>query len=402
MRPPINRKVVPLKPRKSNFFKLIRVCVAVAVLMLIFMLFNHYYIKTYTVTEGTIHERVSTEALVIKKETIVNSPADGKLQILVKPGERVRVGTPLFMVITDSKQKENYEKQISELQANIRDMQNTLNSSVSLNALNKSIDDATKKLKDAIAEGQFDKVKALKNELARLADERQKQIQAGRTNIKTLEKSVDELKKKLSSIELLVNAPESGIVSFNIDGLEEVLTPDDMKDLSAVQLQSIDNLTVTRELPVTAVINRPVLKIMDNFAWYLASDIKNSELKVGKNYDIVIKQSDMSEKIRAKLVDIHDNNSVGVFLVEKDIPEMMKFRKVNLEIITETATGNMIPVSGIVNVDGNEGVYLLEGGSRVFRAIKVISSDGSYAIVDGLKLGDRILLLGEKGSVWKH
>lgn len=401
MQPPINRKVVFLKQKKTSSFKLIWICGAAAILILIYLLFEHYYIKTYTVRQGTIHKNISTEAIIVKKETVINSPADGKLQIMVKPGERVRVGTPLFMVITDSEQKENYEKQISDLQKNIKDMQDSLNSSVSLNVLNKSIDDVTKKLKDAIANGQFDRTKALKNELAKLTDERQKKLQSGKTSIKSLEESVNELKKKLSSIELLVNAPEAGIVSFNIDGMEEILTPDNVKTISVHQLLTIDNPSMTQEIPETAGINRPVLKIVDNFAWYLASDIRNSGLKVGKNYDIAIKQSNMNEKITAKLVDIHDSNSVGVFLVEKDTPEMTKFRKVNLEIVTETASGNMIPVAGIVNMDGEEGVYLMEGGSRVFRSVKVISSDESYAIVEGLKLGDKILL-GEKGSIWKH
>ncbi|MCR4430091.1 MAG: hypothetical protein NUV45_03625 [Tepidanaerobacteraceae bacterium] len=401
MQPPINRKVVFLKQKKTGSFKLIWICGAAAILILIYLLFEHYYIKTYTVRQGTIHKNISAEAIIVKKETVINSPADGKLQIMVKPGERVRVGTPLFMVITDPEQKENYEKHIADLQKNIKDMQDSLNSSVSLNVLNKSIDDVTKKLKDAVANGQFDRTKALKNELAKLTDEKQKKLQSGKTSIKSLEESVNELKKKLSSIELLVNAPEAGIVSFNIDGMEEILTPDNVKTISVHQLLTIDNPSMTQEIPETAGINRPVLKIVDNFAWYLASDIRNSGLKVGKNYDIAIKQSNMNEKITAKLVDIHDSNSVGVFLVEKDTPEMTKFRKVNLEIATDTVSGNMIPVSGIVNMDGEEGVYLMEGGSRVFRSVKVISSDESYAIVEGLKLGDKILL-GEKGSIWKH
>jgi len=390
MRAQINRKVYVLA------------CAAVAaVLVLTFLLFDHYYVKTYTVTEGTIKKSLSGDALVIKKETVVNSPADGKLQILVKPGERVRVGTPLFMVTTDSKQKESLEKQISELQDNIQNLRDTLNSSVPSNVLNKSIDDTTKKLKDAVAGGQFDKVTSLKNELARLTDEKQKQLQSGENNIKALEDSIDELKKKLNSIELLVNAPEAGMVSFSIDGSEGVLTPDSMKTISVSQLQSVENQARKQDVPVTAGINKPVMKIVDNFAWYLAADIGNTEMKTGKNYNIIIKATDFSEEIRAKLVEVSGNNSVGIFMIEKDLPEIMDLRKVNVEIITETVTGYMVPLSGIVEIDGSKGVYLTGGGNRVFQPVKIIAGDDVSAVVEGLKLGDRISI-DEKGLTWKH
>lgn len=402
MHPQINRKVVSIRPKKLNSSKYVLIGVMLAAaLTLIFLILNRFYFNIYTVAEGTIQKTLPADALIIKKEAVVTSPADGKLQMLVKPGERVRVGTPLFMVITDLKQKENYEKQISELQDSIKDLRDSLNSSIPLSVINKSINDTTKKLKDAIAQGQLDKVKALKSELARLMKEKQKQIQYNETNLKAMEKSINELKNKLSSVELLVNAPEAGMVSFNIDGFENILTTDRIKSISSFQLQSIKSQVPEREIPPAAGINKPVLKIVDNFSWYLAVDIKNAELRTGKNYDIIIKKSPVNEKIRAKLVDIHENNTVGIFLIEKDLPEIMKFRRVNVEIIIQTATGNMVPLSAIVNVDGNEGVYLLEGRSKVFRPVKIIADDGFNVIVEGLKLGDRILI-DKKGLIWKH
>lgn len=240
MHPQINRKVVSIRPKKLNSSKYVLIGVMLAAaLTLIFLLLNHFYFNIYTVAEGTIQKTLPADALIIKKEAVVTSPADGKLQMLVKPGERVRVGTPLFMVITDLKQKENYEKQISELQDSIKDLRDNLNSSIPLSVINKSINDTTKKLKDAIAQGQLDKVKALKSELARLMNEKQKQIQYSETNLKAMEKSINELKNKLSSVELLVNAPEAGMVSFNIDGFENILTTDRIKSISSFQLQSI-------------------------------------------------------------------------------------------------------------------------------------------------------------------
>lgn len=400
MRPPVSRKVVRLKPRRSGLYKFKWIWIMAGLVILVCLLFKHYYVEIYTVKQGTINKSVSTEAVMVKNETVINSPADGELQLMVKPGERVRVGTPLFMVVTAPQQKEDYEKQISYLQKNIKDMQKALNSSVSLNALNKSIDEATEKLKAAIKEGQFDVAASQKKEIARLTNERQQQLKYSETSIKTLEENINNLKKKLSSLELLVKSPVAGIVSFNVDGMENILTPDNVNKISTHQLQSIDNQPV-HKLPEIADINRPILKIVDNFAWYLVADVRNCKLKVGKSYEITIKQSEMNEKIKGKLLNVHDTSTVGVFMVQKDIPEMMEFRKVNLEIVTETATGNMIPLSGLVNVDGNQGVYLIEGGSRVFRPVEVVASNDSYAIVEGLKLGDKILL-GEKGYIWKN
>lgn len=392
-----NNKIIPFKatkqtPKKTYYRYFYTALLSLLAAVCIFWIFSHLYVKTYVVKTGTLEKSFSTDALVVKKETVINSPADGKLQMLVKPGERVRVSTPLFMIITDQNQKNALESEIAELESKKKQLEESIKSSLPMNVIYKSIDETTRKLKEAVNKGQFDKVKELKTVLSQLTKQKQNRLELDANNVKALEQSIAQLKKKMSMVELLVNAPQAGIVSLDVDGLEGVLTPERAMNISSSQLEQIKREIKNVEPTTFANVNEPVMKIVDNYSGYLIINIKNNEqLKKGKSYDIEIEAYEKPEKIKAKLIDIHDNGAVGVFSVDKDISELLNFRKINVTVFAETITGNVIPKASIVDSDGKKGVFIIEGGKRIFHEIKVVETDESNAIVEGLKIGDKVL-----------
>ena len=102
-----NSKVVPLRPRKAKIDK--KYLVISSLLVILLFLFCFLKKSAYIVASETINRVYATEAVIVKNETLVNSPADGDLKLLVEAGERVRVNAPLFTLITDMEQKKIYE-----------------------------------------------------------------------------------------------------------------------------------------------------------------------------------------------------------------------------------------------------------------------------------------------------
>lgn len=389
MRRHSNKKVVYLRPKKKSFFSRIRMLMFLLLIgIMAFLILSYFYNKTYTVVEGVINESFFTDAIIIKNETPILSPTNGKLQLLVKSGERIRVGTPLFIITTDEKQKELYQKEIAEIDDKIRILQNkTDSSSISLNLINKSIA-STKKLKEATDSGEFDKVKSLKDELTRLTEEKEKKLESNEYNISMLKKQLKQLKDEVSKIDIVIYASEAGIVSFNIDGFEDLLVADRAKDLTYAQLQAVSEDTNNKDLPKYVKANQAIIKIIDNFSWYIVLKLEN-QMEEGRNYYIKVSED---EKIKAKLTSINEDGPIGFFLINTGLERLLDLRKVKVEIITGTYTGNIIPTTALFINEGKEGVYILERGKRRFKLIEIVAKNENDIIVNGLKQGDKILL----------
>lgn len=390
MRHEAHSKVVRLRPKRQKsfgfiIFALIFVAIAATVAL-------YYYLKvpTYVVIDGTVKKSFTGDALIIKKETLVTAEADGRLQLLVQPGERVRVNTPLFIITTDENKKETLQKQIEELENKIEDLKNVMKSSLPMSVLTKSIEEVSDQLKDAIAEGEFERVDELKKELSRLNDEKQARIEVDEANISALETHLEELKRNLTEVQYIQPSPASGIVSFNLDGFETIFSEEQAENISVSDIQSVETDEKVQTPPTLVALKQPVLKIVDNFSWHIAMKIESSAMEEGKTYEVTFPE--IQDTLRAKLVSLHGNPKVGVFSINREIQNFADMRKTQVEIITDKKSGKLIPVSSIVEEDGTQGVYCLENRRRKFKPVDVLIQDDANAIVDGLKLGDKILL----------
>ncbi len=383
-----SKKVVYLRPKKKSL-KLPIFLALLSIALLFFYFYKTLFMNTYTVSNGEISESFSAEGIIIKNETPVLSPVDGKVQLLVKTGERVRVGTPLFIVTTDEKQREHYQREIADIEEKIKTLEDSVgSSSMSLNLVNKSIESTTEKIKEATESGEFDKVKLLKDELARLTKEKEKLLEANEANLNLLKQQLEQTKEDLSKIEIITYAPESGIVSLDIDGFEDLLVPHKAEDISHVQLQAVRENTRKPVEPKDVNANEPVLKIIDNFSWYIALK-PEKQLKEGIEYYIKLADNNM---VKARLTSIN-KEGIGFFLINTDLDSLLDSRKIKVEVMLGTYSGTMIPKNALfTNEDGEKGVYIIERGKRRFKPVELVFEDEYNIIVDGLRQGDKILL----------
>lgn len=386
-----DKKVVHFRPKKKKIKAThLYFIIAISIIIIAVLYLCYMYFKTYTVKEGTITHSFFSEALVVKHETVVNAPTDGQVNSLVKSGERVRVNTPLFTIVNDDEQKKLYQQQITELESKIRELENSADSNIPVSLINKSIEDVAEELKNAMSKGEYDKVGPLKEKLSKLNKQKQERIEADELNINAIKQKVKELKNNLRKVELLVTAPTSGIISFNIDGYENFFDPENLTDVSLSQIKSLEIHEQENMTSNFIQANTPVIKIIDNFNFYLLLKIDKS-MKQGKNYEIVI--NDSGERARAKLVSIYGDEPVGIFLINKDIKELIDLRKINVQVFTQIDSGNIIPVSGLFeNDDKVKGVYILKRGRKIFKPVDVVSKDEDNIIVNGLQKGDKIKL----------
>ena len=65
-------------------------------------------------------------------------------------------------------------------------------------------------------------------------------------------------------------------------------------------------------------------------------------------------------------------------------------QEAQVSILTGVQRGPAVPLGALVRRDGQQGVMLERGGRKVFQPVRVVASDGSLAIVDGLDAGAKL------------
>lgn len=342
-------KVVDLRSRRirKKRRKIVWPLTATFLCLLLICLIAYAREDIYVAKESEIEEVIPSEAVLVKNERVIKSPAEGKLELLVKAGQRVRVNTPLFKVVADADKKQLLENELGELK---------------------------KKLENV-------KKAQLQNEAA----------------VEVLEKSIQLQEQKLEEIECTVFAPMAGTVSFSIDGYEDLLVPDKINSLEYGDLKVIEISGESEAVLEAAKINQAVLKIVDNLFLNLVTPLSGGEsLKSGRKY--TVRFPDLGLELKAELLKLSEDGKTAVFLI-KDVPfELLDERKVPVEIVAKTYKGIGVPVSAVINQKGEEGVLLFYDGRSIFKPVEVVACDDEVAIVEGIKLGDRVIV--KRGLIW--
>ena len=197
--------------------------------------------------------------------------------------------------------------------------------------------------------------------------------------LKKLYNQRTKLEEQLNSGAEYIKAPESGIVSYKVDGLEETLTPDNFSTLSKEFLEKL-NLK-TGQIIAT---NDECGKVINNFKCYIAtiSDSKQAkEAKVGDSVKVMLSNN---KTIEAKIQYISQENDDEMLLVleiNKQIEELTNYRKISFNLIWWSYSGLKVPNSAIVEQDGLNYVVRNRAGYLTKILVNVKKQNDKYSII---------------------
>lgn len=131
------------------------------------------------------------------------------------------------------------------------------------------------------------------------------------------------------------------MVSYKIDGLEKVLTTDNLNTFNKQFLQDLD-LKVGKAIASSDV----TAKIVNNYNNYIVFNSNSQEAKNAKVNDKVNIKVQNDEAIVAKIQNIieeDDGSRTIAISVEKNIEELLSYRRISLDIIWWSASGYRVP-----------------------------------------------------------
>ena len=214
---------------------------------------------------------------------------------------------------------------------------------------------------------------------------------ASGTYLKQLYTQRTKLESQLNSGAEYIKAPESGIVSYKVDGLEETLTPDNFSTLSKEFLEKL-NLK-TGQLIAT---NDECGKIINNFKCYIATISNSKQAKNAKIGDKVQVRLSNNQTIDAKINYIsqeNDDDMLIILEINKQIEELANYRKISFDLVWWSYSGLKVPNSAIVNQDGINYVVRNRAGYLDKIPVDITKQNDRYSIIQNYST-DKLKELG--------
>lgn len=342
-------------------------------------------VNKVTVENGTLYQEEANIGYIIRKEQVVkgNNYKNGMEQI-INEGEKTAKNESIFRYY--SQNEEELKKQISELddkiQESLKGQTSIFSSDVKLleNQLDEKVS-ALNKLTDISKITEYKKqIRDIVTKKAKISGEKS----AAGSYLKQLYDQRITLEEKLNTGAEYIKAPNSGIVSYKVDGLEDTLTPD---NFSVYSKEFFENLKLkTGQLIATS---DECGKIIDSSKCYIATISHSNEAKEAKIDSKVQVRLSNSKIIDANIVYISQQNEDEMLLVleiDKQISELANYRKISFDLVWWSQTGLKVPNQAIVEDNGLKYVVRNRAGYQSKILIKIKKQTDKYAIVSNYKI----------------
>ena len=334
----------------------------------------------FTVEEGNVYSEETDIGYIIRDEQVVKGEnyKNGMQQIKTE-GQKAAKGESIFRYY--SKNEDNLIEQIAELDQKIQEvMSNQANLfPADVKLIENQIDEKVEQLNKTT---DISKLEEYKKEIYELVTKKANMIgekSASGSYLKQLQDQRTALENQLNSGAEYITAPESGIVSYKVDGLEETLTPENFSALSKEYLEDL-NLKTGRIIATSDECG----KIINNFECYIATISNSKEAKEAKIGDKVRVRLSNNVEIDARIEYLSQENEDEVLLVleiNEEIEELSNYRKISFDLIWWSYSGLKVPNQAIVEQDGLNYVVRNRAGYLSKILVKVEKQNEKYSIV---------------------
>ena len=374
------------KKKKINNKKVITISILLLILAIYVIYVIYLLIKqptnVFTIEKGKLYKEETDIGYVIRNETVVRGEnyKNGMEQIITE-GERAAVNENIFRYYSTN--EESLKSKIAELDTKIQQAmaENTeLSNGSDMKLLEDQIDDQIENINkitdSAKLEEEKKEIDNLVTKKARIAGEASPQGSY-------LRGLIDERKQyesELNSGAEYVKAPMSGIVSYRVDGLEDVLTPDNFSNLSKEYLESLD--LSTGKIVAT---NNESGKVIDNFYCYIATITSSEEAKQAEVGDRVKARLSNNAEVGAEITNIikeDDGDIILILRLTEQIEELINYRKITFDLIWWDASGLKVPNQAIVSENDLNYVVRNRAGYLSKILVKVERQGDKYSIID--------------------
>ncbi len=373
-------------------FKTNKILFVVSFLVLVLIIFFIYkavvFIQnptdTFRVEQGKIYQEERGIGYIIREETVTKgSNYKNGMEQIKSEGEKVAKDEAIFRYYSSG--EDTLIKKIEDLDAKIEEAmaKEKLDFPRDVKLLDKQIEDKIVSLEKV---NDMQTIKETKREIANNITKKAKIAGELSPAGSYLKKLVDERSKyenQLNEGIEALKAPISGVVSYKVDGYEEVLTPNDFSNLSTSFLEDL-NLKTGQ----VVADSKESAKIINNFECYIACSLNSEQAKTAEVGDSVKLRLPNDTEVTGKIVHIsnEEENMLIVFEINRQVKALVGYRKISFDIVWWSDSGKKIPNDAINYEEKGENkvAYITRkrGNYQDKIWIKIKRQNDKYAIVE--------------------
>ena len=197
--------------------------------------------ETVVINSGVVTLEESATGYIIREEQVLKGKNyQNGLTSIVSEGERAAKGQTIFRY--SSGNEEEIKSKIEEVNLKLQEAlakQTITVPTTDIKNLDKQIDEKTQTLRNLT---DIHTITEYKKEIEELASKKAKiagTLSQSGAYIQELTKQKEQYEQKLISDSEYVTAPVSGVVSYRVDGLEDVLSTNDLSNLTEEKLENL-------------------------------------------------------------------------------------------------------------------------------------------------------------------
>lgn len=385
-----NKVIKYRKPLNINVGMMIFAIIFLYIVFSVYTYLTRDQIKFYEVLKGSIVKEEQYTGIALREETVMNADASGYLHYYIQEGRRVAVGSRVY-TIDESGTLQSYLAEHPELTAELDDEQiKDIRSRLSSFALN------------------FDDI-----DFSRLYDTKYS-LDAAAMEYSSISSTMD-LDSVLGDLGMNfvdVTAPVAGVVSYAIDGME------DLNDSSVnAEMFTMNGYKKNITKPGALVdAGSGVYKIITSSTWNIifpVTDEQRLRYQDVKRIQIQFKDNGIVAPVSLSIYTAQDGNNYGKITLDQYMESFCSDRYISFEIVTDQQIGLKIPVTAVTTKDfyvipkefkvvneetGSEGFYRQvvseSGTSTEFVETTIYKEDEQYCYIGIPEEGETAVLKG--------
>ncbi len=370
-------------------------------------------VATVVVELGSIDGPGELPGVIIRDETVYQSPAEGTLYFNFSDMDKLKPGAQVCAIQNDVAVQE-ISTELAGVETEILDLQsrreNYSGFSEDVKRTNKQIQDMVDAGVLHLMGGSFQGLYALKEDVNRSLDVRNNMMMTeNRGSVKDMVAQKQSYEKLLGENVAVISANKGGVLSYTVDGQESVYTFENMHTLTETQTKvKADADRIERKKVVAA--GDPIFKVVTTNEWYIAAYVPQNQSMAWQEGDsrllyVAKDNAYMPVETMINTITPGEKTNFVLFKCSKYMMDFLNQRSVSFKLSESGEQGLKVPVITVADktllkipnafVYDNGKKMVIRKGPQVDETLEIKPKDAddmyTYVFLDDasvLKLGD--------------
>lgn len=370
--------------KKNVITNIIVILIAIAIMIVMFRTVLQLFMQPtelFVVEKGNLRLEETADAYIIRNEVVLKGENyKNGMEKVKTEGKKVAKKDTVFRYYVNG--EDELKKRIEEIDNKILEVQDT--EIINYSSEIKNIKNQIKEILEEMSKtNNIEDLKIYKKEISECNSKIVKIIGENTKKgsyLRDLINEKEKYEKKLEDNAEIIKAKESGIISYRVDGYEDILKPNKFKSLSKEFLENLDLRTGELIEP-----SNEKGKIVTSFDTYLATVLNSDAARKAKVGDKLKIDIGNNTSVKAEIISIkveNENERLIIFKIIDLSEDILNYRKISVDIVWWSYSGLKVPKSALIKEGDYHYVIKKRAGYNSKILVKVLQSNDTYSLVD--------------------